>query len=43
MLELGERRSVLMEKNRMESLTDWIPAFAMTLRVNPDVSGYWTG
>lgn len=33
MLESGELRSVLIEKNRMESLTDGIFAFAMTLLV----------
>jgi uncharacterized membrane protein len=33
MLESGKRRSVLMEKNRMESLTDGFFAFAMTLLV----------
>jgi uncharacterized membrane protein len=33
MLDSAERRSVLMEKNRMESLTDGIFAFAMTLLV----------
>jgi uncharacterized membrane protein len=32
-LESAEKRSVLMEKNRMESLTDGIFAFAMTLLV----------
>ncbi len=32
-LESAEKRSVLMEKNRMESLTDAIFAFAMTLLV----------
>jgi len=33
MLESAEKRSMLMEKNRMESLTDGIFAFAMTLLV----------
>src|SRR5512145_47249 len=33
MPETAERHSVLMEKNRMESLTDGIFAFAMTLLV----------
>ena len=33
MTEPAETRSVLMEKNRMESLTDGIFAFAMTLLV----------
>jgi uncharacterized membrane protein len=33
MTETAERRNVLMEKNRMESLTDGIFAFAMTLLV----------
>jgi uncharacterized membrane protein len=32
-IESAEKRSVLMEKNRMESLTDGIFAFAMTLLV----------
>jgi uncharacterized membrane protein len=32
-LDSGEKRSILMEKNRMESLTDGIFAFAMTLLV----------
>ena len=33
MSESGETKSVLMEKNRLESLTDGIFAFAMTLLV----------
>jgi uncharacterized membrane protein len=32
-LDPGEKRSMLMEKNRMESLTDGIFAFAKTLLV----------
>ena len=32
-IESAENRNVLMEKNRMESLTDGIFAFAMTLLV----------